>query len=145
LGNKLKIKDKRFKIKDKKFKMETGINKQKNDFKTRTYLWTLALVKLIEKMPKSVFGEVVSKQVLRSGTSIIANYIEAKAASSRKDFTNFFNYSLKSANESKVWLALIRDTTNNQKIKTEAKKLLGELEEIAKILGASLLKLRGRK
>lgn len=125
--------------------MESSTDKQNSDFKTRTYLWTLSLVRLIEKMPKSIFGEVISKQVLRSGTSIMANYIEAKAASSRKDFTNFFNHSLKSANESKVWLALIRDTTNNQKIKDESKKLLGELEEIAKILGASLLKLRGKK
>ncbi|KKS77399.1 MAG: hypothetical protein UV64_C0027G0002 [Parcubacteria group bacterium GW2011_GWC1_43_11b] len=125
--------------------MEVNPNKQNSDFKTRTYLWTLSLVKLIEKMPKSVFGEVVSKQVLRSGTSIIANYIEAKAASSRKDFTNFFNHALKSANESKVWLALIRDTTNSQKIKDQSKILLVELDEIAKILGASLLKLRGKK
>jgi len=125
--------------------MEVNPNKQNSDFKTRTYLWTLSLVKLIEKMPKSVFGEVVSKQVLRSGTSIIANYIEAKAASSRKDFTNFFNHALKSANESKVWLALIRDTTNSQKIKDQSKILLVELHEIAKILGASLLKLRGKK
>ncbi|OHA59750.1 MAG: hypothetical protein A2607_02265, partial [Candidatus Vogelbacteria bacterium RIFOXYD1_FULL_42_15] len=110
--------------------MEVNPNKQNSDFKTRTYLWTLSLVKLIEKMPKSVFGEVVSKQVLRSGTSIIANYIEAKAASSRKDFTNFFNHALKSANESKVWLALIRDTTNSQKIKDQSKILLVELDEI---------------
>ena len=125
--------------------MEETNNKSQFDFKARTYLWTLSLVKLIEQLPRSTFSEIVGKQILRSGTSIIANYIEAKAASSRKDFTNFFNHALKSANESKVWLALIRDTTKDLRIKQSAEKLLGEVEEIAKILGASLLKLRGKK
>lgn len=125
--------------------MEVKAEKGGIDFKARTYSWTLSLVRLVEKLPRNTFSEVVSRQVLRSGTSIIANYIEAKSASSRKDFTNFFNHSLKSANESKVWLALIRDVSDNKRLKDDASKLLGELDEIAKILGASLLKLRGKK
>jgi len=49
-------------------------------------------------------------QLLRSGTSILGNYVEGQAASSKKDFTNYFNTSLKSTNESKLWLALLRDS-----------------------------------
>jgi len=47
---------------------------------------------------------------MRSATSIGANVIEAQAASSRKDYINFFNYALKSANECKFWFGLLRDS-----------------------------------
>jgi four helix bundle protein len=80
---------------------------------------------------------------LRSITSILANYIEANAASSRKDFINFFTYSLKSSNESKVWFALLRDT--NKGDKREIEYLLKELIEISKILATSILTLKGKK
>ena len=75
--------------------------------------------------------------------SIGANYVEAQASSSKKDFINFFHYSLKSANESKFWLAILRDSgKGNQK---EVEVLLKELIEIANILGSSLLTLKGKK
>jgi len=60
----------------------------------------------------------------------------------QKDFTNFFSYSLKSANESKFWLGLIRDS--NKADKNQANKLLDETKEIANILGASILTLKGK-
>ena len=86
---------------------------------------------------------VMGKQLLRSGTSILANYIEANSASSRKDFINFFTHSLKSANESKVWLSLLKDT-NKGDLK-ELKWLLDELIEISNILASSILTLKGKK
>ncbi|MDD3888139.1 MAG: four helix bundle protein, partial [Patescibacteria group bacterium] len=60
-------------------------------------------------------NDIISKQLLRSGTSILANYVEANSASSKKDFINFFTHSLKSANESKVWLTLLRDLNKGNK------------------------------
>lgn len=86
---------------------------------------------------------MLSDQLIRSGTSILGNYVEARSSSSRKDYTNFFTHALKSANESKVWLALLRDTGNGQK--EEIEWLLGELKEIADILGSSILTLKGKK
>jgi four helix bundle protein len=81
--------------------------------------------------------------LLRSGTSIIGNYIEGQAASSRRDFINFFNTALKSANESKLWLALLRDSG---RIKSdEVAWFLNELNEIANIFASSILTLKGRK
>jgi four helix bundle protein len=68
-------------------------------------------------LPKNTSSQIISKQLLRSGTSIGANYIEAQGSSSKKDFTNFFHHSLKSANESKFWLAIIRDTNKGDKKK----------------------------
>jgi four helix bundle protein len=80
---------------------------------------------------------------LRSGTSILANYIEANSASSKKDFINFFTHSLKSANESKVWICLLRDTGKGDK--KEIAWLLKELIEISNIIAASIITLKGKK
>jgi len=123
--------------------MENDSVKFKNEFKTRLYSWALALIKFIDRLPKNSVSDVLGKQLLRSGTSILANYIEAASSSSRKDFINFFTYSLKSANESKVWLALLRDSAKSDKQENE--KLLKELTEIANILAKSILTLKGRR
>lgn len=76
--------------------------KFKNEFKKRLYAFTLRLIEFIDKLPNDNVSRRVGDQLLRSGTSILGNYIEGQASSSRKDFTNFFHYSLKSANESKL-------------------------------------------
>lgn len=123
--------------------MENDSVKFKNEFKKRLYNWVLRLIKFIDKLPKDSVCSVMGKQLLRSGTSVLANYIEANSASSKKDFINFFTYSLKSANESKVWLILLRDTDKGDQ--TELKWLLDELVEIANILASSILTLKGKK
>ena len=117
--------------------------KFKEDFKKRLYSFTLKLIEFLDKLPKDNVSKRLGDQLLRSGTSIIANYVEGQAASSKKDFTNSFNISLKSANESKLWLALLRDTKRTG-IK-EVEWLLKELGEIANIFGSSLLTLKGKK
>jgi len=122
--------------------MENDNAKFKNEFKKRLYNWVLRLIKFIDKLPKDSVCHVLGKQLLRSGTSILANYIEANSASSKKDFINFFTHSLKSANESKVWLTLLRDTDKGDK--NELVWLLKELIEIANILASSILTLKGR-
>ncbi|OGI14643.1 MAG: hypothetical protein A3E38_02815 [Candidatus Moranbacteria bacterium RIFCSPHIGHO2_12_FULL_54_9] len=123
--------------------MENDRAKFKNDFKKRLYEFVLRLVALIDALPKGMITEVMGKQLLRSGTSILANYIEAQSASSKKDFINFFTHSLKSANESKVWLALLRDTNKGEKKGLD--RALDELSEIAKIPASSILTMKGKK
>jgi len=123
--------------------MESDNVKFKNEFKKRLYDWVLRLIKFIDRLPKDSTCSVMGKQLLRSGTSVLANYIESSSASSRKDFINFFTYSLKSANESKIWLSLLKDT--NKGDKDELKWLLNELIEIANIIASSILKLKGKK
>ena len=75
-------------------------------------------------------------------TSILGNYIEGQSASSKKDYTNYFHHCLKSANESKVWISILKDTSNGSK--EEAVSLLAELDEISKIFGSSVLTLKGK-
>jgi len=88
-------------------------------------------------------GEIIGNQLLRSATSIGANIVEANAASFRRDYTNFFNYALKSANETKFWLGLLRDSGKANK--DRANGLLKETAEIANILASSILTLKGKR
>lgn len=112
----------------------------KEAFKRRVYHWTLQLVTFIDTLPRKQSTDVITRQLLRSGTSIGANYVEAQAGSSKKDFANFLSHALKSANESKFWLSLLRDTGKANKKEVEI--LLAELTQLANILGASLVTLR---
>lgn len=127
-----------------KIKMQNDKSKFKNEFKKRLYSFVLRLIKFIGTLDrKDTVCRVIADQLTRSGTSILANYIEGQAASSKKEFTLYFDRCLKSANESKVWVALLRDA--NKCNRDEANWLLGELTEIANIFGSSILKLKGKK
>ena len=123
--------------------MENDRAKFKNEFKRRLYNWVLRLIKFIDRLPKDSVCSVMGKQLLRSGTSILANYIEANSSSSQKDFINFFTHSLKSANESKVWLCLLRDTSKGDQ--KELQWLLNELVEIANIIASGILTIKGKR
>lgn len=120
--------------------MKTG---KKENFKLRSYKLTLGVMELVNSLPRSRAYNSLGDQLFRSASSIGANVIEAKSASSKKDFINFYQIALKSANETKYWLALVRDLDCAD---TElAKKLLKEVTEIANILGASILTLKGKR
>jgi four helix bundle protein len=124
-------------------KMESENSKHKIKLKDRTYQYSIKIIEFLENLPKDNSAQIISKQLLRSATSIGANIVEAQASSSKKDFTKYFNYSLKSANESVYWLNLLKDAKkiNNNQIEY----LLNETKELAKILGSSILTLKGKK
>lgn len=124
-------------------KMKSDNAKFKNEFKKRLYVWVLNLIRFIDSLPKDSICNVMGKQLLRSGTSVLANYIEANSASSKKDFINFFTYSLKSSNESKVWLSLLKDTKKGDEQSIE--KLLKELTEISNIIASGIITLKGKR
>jgi len=123
-------------------KMENENSKHKIKLKDRTYQYSIKMIEFLDNLPKDNSAQIISKQLLRSATSIGANIVEAQASSSKKDFTKYFNYSLKSANESVYWLSLLKDAkkiNNNQ-----MEYLLNEAKELAKILGSSILTLKGK-
>lgn len=123
--------------------MQNGKGKFKDEFKKRLYKFTLKLIEFIDKLPHDNVSKRIGDQLLRSGTSILGNYVEGRSASSRKDFTNFFNISLKSANESKLWFALLRDSKRAKP--EQVVWFLKELEEIANIFAVSILTLKRKK
>ena len=110
---------------------------------TRAFNLARKTIFLVDKFPNKRSAWVISDQLIRAVTSIGANIIEAQAASSRRDFTNFLNHALKSGNETKFWLALAKDL--DSKLVSEIDELLRETDELAKILGSSLLTLRGKR
>jgi four helix bundle protein len=116
---------------------------QPTDIKVRCYLFSIRTIKLLNLFPEKRLYWVIGDQLLRSATSIGANIVEGKSASSRKDFIKYYEIALKSANETKDWIGLVRDATDIDK--TETKKLLSEAEEIAKILAASIISLKSKK
>jgi four helix bundle protein len=118
-------------------------NKKNEEFKRRLYAFVLRLIKFIEALKKSSTSRIVGDQLLRSGTGILGTYVEGLSSSSKKELTNYFNYSLKSANESKVWVCILRDTGNGDR--EEADYLLKELQEISQIFASSILTLKGKR
>lgn len=114
------------------------------EFKKRLYAFTLKLVEFIDQLPQ---GDNVSyrlgDQLLRSGTSIIGNYVEGQASSSKREYARYFQSSLKSTNESKLWFTLLRDTKRAAREKTQW--FLDELEEFGNIFAASLLTMKGKR
>lgn len=87
----------------------------KKEFHSRAYKFALDVIALVEGLPKSQVSRILGEQLLRSATSIGANVSEAKGAGSKKDYTNFFAYALKSANETKFWLNLLCDSDKADK------------------------------
>jgi len=118
-------------------------NDKEREFKKRLYSLVLRIIKFVEDCRESQTTRIIGDQLIRSGTSILGNYIEGQSASSKKDYTNYFHHCLKSANESKVWVSILRDTNNADR--QEANSILAEFDEISKIFGSSVLTLKGKK
>ena len=85
------------------------MNKKPNIIKDKTYKFALDIIKIYQQMiNQNEF--ILSKQLVRSGTSIGANVEEATAAQSRKDFISKMSISSKEARETNYWLRLLRDS-----------------------------------
>lgn len=120
--------------------------KLKKEFKSRIYKYILRLVKFVSALPRTPVILEIIRQLMRSGTSIGANYFEAYAASSKRDFQNFFRHSLKSANETLFWLAVLKDSSLlPKKLENECIWLLGETKQLAKIFASSIITMKGNR
>jgi four helix bundle protein len=94
-------------------------------------------------LPEKKIFWIINDQLLRAATSIGANIVEAQAGSSKRDFIKFYEIALKSANETKYWLCLLRDAAKIDG--QQASQLLKEADELSKIIGASLLTMKGKR
>ena len=135
--------EKQTKTQSANIKMQNHNSKRKTDLKYRCYYFSIKIIKLLEKLPNEKIYWIITDQLLRSATSIGANIIEAQAGSSKRDFIKFFEIALKSANETKYWLGLLRDATKVKPVETD--ELLKEVGEISRILGASVLTLKNKR
>lgn len=110
------------------------------DIKLRCYEFSKSVILFINKTEYKRIHYSIIDQLLRSATSIGANVIEGKSGNSRKNLIAFFSISLRSANETKYWLCLIRDTMEVDK--SELNKMIREVNEISKIIAKSIITLK---
>ena len=103
----------------------------------KSFKFAIRIVNLYKYLCKQKNEYILSKQVLRSGTSIGANIKEALQAQSKKDFLSKINISLKEASETDYWLKLLVAT--NYIDDNISKDILDECKELNKIL-ASIVK-----
>jgi len=104
--------------------------------KDKSYKFALRIIKLYMYLSKEIKEFVLSKQILRSGTSIGANIEEANQAQSKLDFIHKLSIALKEAAETNYWLRLLRDSKLiEQKL---ADSFLKDCEELQKMLTSSI-------
>ena len=102
--------------------------------KTKSYAFAVRVVKLSRFLATEKHEFVLSKQILRSGTSIGANIEEANQSS--KDFVHKLSIALKEATESNYWLRLLRDSCMLEP--KFATSLLNDCEELQKMLTTAI-------
>lgn len=103
----------------------------------------LAIIKICARLNKTAIGKHIGNQLLRSGTSVGANYEEARGAQSRADFIHKLHIVLKETRESMYWLKLIQ---RSQILRgAEFEEALKETERISKIIGKSVITAKKRQ
>ncbi|HPI67484.1 MAG TPA: four helix bundle protein [bacterium] len=123
--------------------MQNFNSKFKSDLLQRCYQFSLNILSLIDKMPPNKrTAWIISDQLIRSASSIGANITEGKAASSRLEFKKFYEIALKSANEAKYWLNIIKDAKLAENFYTDP--LIQEVTELANMLAAGVIKLKNK-
>jgi four helix bundle protein len=78
-----------------------------NELKLRTKKFSIAIIDLVEKLPNSITGKIISNQIIRSGTSVGANYRAVCRARSDREFVSKLNIVLEEADETMFWLEII--------------------------------------
>lgn len=120
--------------------MNLELNKKdqfKHQFKKRCFYFSISVLQFTEKLRAKRINWIIIDQLIRSGTSIGANIVEGSSASSRKEFINYFQISLKSAAETLYWLALLKEI--NREFAKEIDNLIAECIEIKKIISTIIL------
>lgn len=108
--------------------------KTDNVIKEKSYAFAIRIINLYRFLCEDKKEFVLSKQILRSGTSIGANIEEAIGGQSPKDFFAKMTIAYKEARETHYWIRLLTDT--NYLTKQQSADLLKDNEELLKIIGA---------
>lgn len=109
------------------------------EFVKRALKFSVDVILFTRTLPRERSFWVITDQLIRSSCSIGANMTEANSASTKKDYINFYSYALKSANETRYWLSLLRELLPKSQI---IGKLDQETTELCKILAASIITMK---
>src|SRR5712692_4733933 len=115
---------------------------EKDDLRKRTKRFALRIIKVYESLPRSGSAQVLAHQLLRSGTSVGANFREAHRARSNAEFISKVGDSLKELEETGYWLELLVESGAVAEQKIAA--LCDETSQLTTILTAIAKKVRSR-
>jgi four helix bundle protein len=107
-----------------------------DDLKKRTKKFALRILKLVAALPRTIAGRAIGGQLVRSGTSVAANYRAACRARSKAEFISRLGVVEEEADESALWLELIMEGALMKKDLVES--LWIEADEIVAIMTSSL-------
>lgn len=108
--------------------------KKDNVVQNKSYAFAIRIIKVYKYLCEEKKEFTLSKQLLRSGTSIGANIEEAIGGQSKKDFFAKLTIAYKEARETKYWIRLLTDT--DYLTKTESETLLKDIDELLKLIGS---------
>lgn len=108
----------------------------KFDLEERTLQFSKYLIKFLKILKRNDIDSILVKQLVRSGTSIGANYIEANDSLGKKDFVHRLRIARKEAKETVYWLKLIESSCNPK----DVDRFIKEATELQKILSAIIKK-----
>ena len=112
------------------------MDNKENVLKDKSYKFALRIVKLCRFLTEEKKDFILSKQILRSGTSIGANIAEGGQAQSKPDFVHKLSIAHKEAFETEYWLCLLRD--GEYITEKQAESLIFDCNELQKILTTSI-------
>lgn len=114
-----------------------------NQLSERMLDYAVEIVRLTTQLRKTATGRQIASQLLRSGTSVGANYEEACGAQSRADFAHKLQIVLKELRESRFWLRLVQKTCiiNDARIGD----LISETEQLINIIARSVITVKSKK
>jgi four helix bundle protein len=114
-----------------------------NDLKDRSKRFALRIIKLVNSLPKTVAAETIGRQLIRSGTSVAANYRAACRARSKAEFIAKMGIVEEETDESAFWIELLVDAEIMER--TKVADLLNEANELTAIWVSSINTARGHK
>lgn len=117
--------------------------KEKYPLEKRTVAFSEKVILLVRKVPKDIVNNPISSQLIRSATSIGANYFEANGASSRKDFKNRIYVCKKECRETKYWLEILGKA--NAPCIEQCRELWKEAQELTLIFSKIILTMENKK
>ncbi len=117
-------------------------NATPQDLRTRTVDFALRIIKLYVRLPKTTESQVLGKQVLRSGTSVGANYREGHRAKSDADIVNKFETVLQELDETDYWMELL--VKSSIVLATKIESLRKETNELLAIFTTIVTKIKRR-
>lgn len=107
----------------------------REQLRNRMKQFALRIIHRVSRLPSGRVGDVIGRQMLRSGTSIGANYSEAMRASSRRHFVSIVEIAAREAGETLYWLELLAESKTVKPTLLSA--LIQECNELAAILTAT--------